>query len=57
MIFAVGYENFAFTALLTKCAMYHKVDFRIHGHIYSMLPWQPFDVVRSYIFVYRPVNL
>ena len=26
-------------------------------YIYSMLPWQPFDVVRSYIFVYRPVNL
>ena len=29
----------------------------IYIYIYSMLPWQPFDVVRSYIFVYRPVNL
>ena len=37
--------------------MYNIIYTCIYIYIYSMLPWQPFDVVRSYIFVYRPVNL
>ena len=38
--------------------MYIYINIYIYMYIACyIVPWQPFDVVRSYIFVYRPVNL